>query len=89
MGSFPEDEMNDLSKPHPNEIRLTGSAGSVVVFTGHTWHGGVKNKTKKSRGSITAYFCQRDQPQQLNQREALQSDTSKRLSDGTLFLLDA
>ena len=87
--SFPEDEMNDLSKPHPNEIRLTGSAGTVVVFTGHTWHSGVKNTTKKSRGSITAYFCRRDQPQQLNQREALQPDTSKRLSAGTRFLLDA
>lgn len=86
--TFPEDEMKNLQQTHPREICLTGTAGSVVIFTGHTWHSGVRNQTDAPRRSITAYFCRRDQPQQTDQRKALQATTSQRLSQATLFLLD-
>ena len=86
--TFPEDEMEDLQQPHPREICLTGPAGSVVVFTGHTWHSGVRNRTDAPRRSITAYFGRRDQPQQTDQRQALRPATSQRLGQATLFLLD-
>ncbi len=86
--TFPEDEMEDTEQPHPKEIRITGPAGAVVVFTGHTWHSGVRNHTGEPRRSITAYFCGRDQPQQTDQRQALRPATSERLSEGALFLLD-
>ena len=86
--TFPEDEMEDMQQPHPREICLTGTAGSVVVFTGHTWHSGVKNRTDAPRRSITAYFCRRDQPQQTDQRQALRPATSQRLGQAALYLLD-
>ena len=49
--THPEDEMDDTQQPHPKEIRLTGTAGTVVVFTGHTWHSG---RQKPYRGSHDA-----------------------------------
>ena len=86
---FPEDEMQDVTQPHPREKRLQGRAGTVVVFTGHTWHGGVLNQSQSPRRSMTAYYCQRDQPQQTDQREALLPTTRQRLNQAVLFLLDA
>ena len=86
---FPEDEMEDVTQPHPGEIQLEGPAGTVVVFTGHTWHGGVLNQSPSPRRSMTAYFCQRDQPAQTDQREAMLAATRQRLNPAHLFLLDA
>ena len=85
---FPEDEMEDVTKAHPSEIQLEGKAGTVVVFTGHTWHGGVLNRNQSPRRSMTAYFCQRDQPQQTAQRQAMLAATRRRLNQAVLFLLD-
>ncbi len=80
--------MEDVTKAHPSEIQLGGKAGTVVVFTGHTWHGGVLNRNQSPRRSMTAYFCQRDQPQQTDQRQAMLAATRRRLNQAVLFLLD-
>jgi ectoine hydroxylase-related dioxygenase (phytanoyl-CoA dioxygenase family) len=34
---------------HPDEIVVTGKAGSVLVFNGHTWHSGTKNESDGPR----------------------------------------
>ncbi len=85
----PEDEMEDSEQPHPRENRLLGAAGTVVIFTGHTWHAGMLNKTATTRCSVLSYFCRRDQQQQLDQREALQLERRRRLSEAALDVLDA
>ena len=85
----PEDEMPDPEQPHPREIRLLGKAGTVVIFTGHTWHSGVKNDSSMHRRSVLAYYCRRDQPQQLDQRQAMLPAIRERLNAAALHILDA
>jgi ectoine hydroxylase-related dioxygenase (phytanoyl-CoA dioxygenase family) len=34
---------------HPDETFVTGRAGSVLVFNGHTWHSGRKNASERPR----------------------------------------
>ena len=36
---FPQDQMDDLMAPHPDEVYITGPAGSVGFFNGQIWHG--------------------------------------------------
>ena len=37
---------------HPDEIIVTGSAGDVVVFNGHLWHGGTQNRSTGPRRAV-------------------------------------
>ena len=34
---------------HPDEVTVTGRAGSVLIFNGHTWHSGTKNLSARPR----------------------------------------
>jgi ectoine hydroxylase-related dioxygenase (phytanoyl-CoA dioxygenase family) len=34
---------------HPDEVLITGAAGSVLVMNGHTWHSGRKNASRGPR----------------------------------------
>ncbi|HEY8091138.1 MAG TPA: phytanoyl-CoA dioxygenase family protein [Polyangiaceae bacterium] len=34
---------------HPDEVVVTGKAGSVLVFNGHTWHSGRRNQSSGPR----------------------------------------
>ena len=43
----PSEVLADLTAPHPQEILITGSAGTVVVMNSHLWHGGTANRTGK------------------------------------------
>src|SRR2546428_9279819 len=36
---LPQDVLSDPVAPHPNEILLTGRAGTVVIMNAHMWHG--------------------------------------------------
>ena len=42
-GTRPQDVLDDPLAPHPDEILLTGKAGSVAVMNAHVWHGGTAN----------------------------------------------
>src|ERR1700730_13886725 len=44
-GRLPQDVLADPMAPHPQEILLTGKAGTVVVMNAHMWHGGTGNRT--------------------------------------------
>jgi len=48
----------------------------------------MRNHSKAVRRALTCYFCRRDQPQQTDQKQALQPSTKERLSDAALYLLD-
>ncbi len=88
-GRMPHDVMPDVSKPHPEERLLLAPAGTVVVFNSHAWHGGTRNDTDAPRRAIHAYFCDRGEPQQLDQRKHLREETRARLPGSARVILDA
>lgn len=77
---LPQDEMPDPRQPHPDEILLTGTAGSVVVFNAHLWHGGAGNFTDKPRTAVHAFYCRYDKPQQQYQKRMLDAAVIDSLS---------
>jgi len=87
-GTMPADEMADPADEHPDQIQLTGKAGTVVVFNSHLWHGGTQNHTDKPRRAMHSYFALRHLPQQLDQQAYLRVETYKRLSPAQRFILD-
>jgi len=86
--SLPQDEVEDLSIPHPDEILITAPAGSVFIFNSHVWHGGTTNKTSKARRSIHSYFCSADQPQQIDQKKYILEETKTRIGAEGCKILD-
>lgn len=86
-GQLPRDALADAMAPHPDEVLLTASAGTVVVFNAHVWHGGTLNRTAAPRRALHAYFCRRDQPQQLDQRAYLRPETRERLTPAEQYIL--
>jgi len=66
--------------PHPEEVLVTGTAGTAVVMNAHLWHGGTANRTKQPRRAIHAFFCRSDKPQQQYQKALLRPETVRLLS---------
>jgi ectoine hydroxylase-related dioxygenase (phytanoyl-CoA dioxygenase family) len=87
-GKTPREMMEDPKATHPAEILLTASAGTVVIFNSHTWHGGTLNRTTKPRRAMHSYFTRRHNPQQTDQRQYLSPTTVARLSEAARFILD-
>ncbi|HWD82903.1 MAG TPA: phytanoyl-CoA dioxygenase family protein [Kribbella sp.] len=87
-GTMPADEMSDPAATHPDQIQLTGTAGTVVVFNSHLWHGGTKNTTTNPRRALHAYFAHRTLPQQLDQQTYIRINTYNRLTPAQHFILD-
>lgn len=87
-GHRPSDVMADPAAAHPDEIQLLASAGTVVIFNSHLWHGGTLNHSTAPRRAMHSYFTRRNHPQQLDQRKYLRPETERRLSEAALFVLD-
>jgi ectoine hydroxylase-related dioxygenase (phytanoyl-CoA dioxygenase family) len=77
---LPEDTLQDARCPHPEELILTGDAGTVVVINAHLWHGGTANHTSRERRALSAFFCRRDIAQQQYQKKLLRAETQEALS---------
>ena len=75
----PQDVLADPLAPHPDEIMLTGRAGTVAVMNAHLWHGGTANRTSKPRLAMHAFYCRRDKPQQQYQRQLLRPEVQAAL----------
>ena len=73
-GKLPQDALGDPTQPHPNEILLTGSAGTVVVMNAHMWHGGTANRTAAHRRAMHAFYCRWDKPQQQYQKRLVRPE---------------
>jgi ectoine hydroxylase-related dioxygenase (phytanoyl-CoA dioxygenase family) len=67
-GRRPQDVLEDPRAPHPQEILVLGSAGSIAVMNAHAWHGGTANRTPAPRLAMHAFYCRRDKPQQQYQK---------------------
>lgn len=65
---LPQSELSDLKSFHPQEILVTGAAGTVVVVNAHAWHGGTANRTGGHRRAIHGFYCRNDKPQQQHQK---------------------
>jgi ectoine hydroxylase-related dioxygenase (phytanoyl-CoA dioxygenase family) len=76
----PQDVLADPLAPHPEEVLLTGSAGTIAVMNAHLWHGGTANRTSKPRLAMHAFYCRRDKPQQQYQKHLLRPEVQAALS---------
>lgn len=86
-GTRPQDVLNDTMAPHPDEILLTGKAGSVAVMNAHMWHGGTANRTSLPRLAMHAFYCRRDKPQQQYQKRLLRPEVQAALGPELRALL--
>lgn len=77
---LPKDALADPLAAHPEEVLVTGTAGSVVVMNTHAWHGGTANRTTGHRRALHAFYCRSDKPQQQYQKRLLRPETEARLS---------
>jgi Phytanoyl-CoA dioxygenase (PhyH) len=84
---LPREVMADPTDPHPGEVRILGSAGTVVIFNSHLWHGGTLNVTGRPRRALHSYFCRRGLKQQLDQRAYVRPETLARLSPAARYIL--
>jgi ectoine hydroxylase-related dioxygenase (phytanoyl-CoA dioxygenase family) len=87
FGQRPEDVMADPAAPHPDEMLITGRAGSIIVINAHVWHGGLANRTAASRTAVHAFYCRRDKPQQQYQKALLRAEVQERLAPELRALL--
>lgn len=83
----PQETLADLAAPHPQEILLTGRAGTVVVMNAHLWHGGTANRTARPRRAMHSYYTRRDKPQQMYQKKYLDLDLQAHVSPRLRWLL--
>ena len=79
-GQLPHEVLDDPVAKHPDEILLTGSAGTVIVINAHLWHGGMENRTDQPRTALHAFYCRRDKPQQQYQKRLLDAEVQAGLS---------
>ncbi len=86
-GRLPQDVLADPLARHPEEILVTGRAGTVVVMNAHLWHGGSENHTAAQRRAMHGYYTRRDLPQQQFQKRLLSRQVQARLTPKARWVL--
>jgi ectoine hydroxylase-related dioxygenase (phytanoyl-CoA dioxygenase family) len=86
-GTRPQDVLADPLAHHPDEVLLTGKAGSIAVMNAHMWHGGTANRTSAPRLAMHAFYCRNDKPQQQYQKRLLRPDIQAALGPELRALL--
>ena len=79
-GTRPQDVLEDPMAPHPQEVLLTGKAGTIAVMNAHMWHGGTANRSAAPRLAMHAFYCRRDKPQQQYQKKLLRPEVQASLT---------
>jgi ectoine hydroxylase-related dioxygenase (phytanoyl-CoA dioxygenase family) len=64
----------------PDEVLVTGTAGTVVIMNAHMWHGGTANRTDRCRRALHAFYTRDDKPQQQYQKALLRPETMAALT---------
>jgi len=77
---LPSEVLPDPHSPQPDEMLITGKAGTVVVMNAHMWHGGLGNQTASARTALHAFYCRRDKPQQQYQMALVRPDVQAKMS---------
>ena len=77
---LPQESLADPLANHPQQVVITGAAGSVIVMNAHLWHGGMANRTAHARTAVHAFYCRRDKPQQQYQKQLLDVELQATLS---------
>jgi len=88
FGTVPRLALADPAAPHPDEVLVTGPAGTVFVFNSHLWHGGTANRSDQPRRGLHSYFTRRGNGQQLDQKKYIRQETLADLSPAARFVLD-
>jgi ectoine hydroxylase-related dioxygenase (phytanoyl-CoA dioxygenase family) len=84
----PEDVMKDTTADCEGQVLGCGSAGSMIIYNGSTWHGHTANRTAEPRRSIQGAFIRREAQAHLNQRARIRPETLARIGDLATYLLD-
>jgi len=79
-GKLPQQALADPKAAHPDEVLLTGKAGSVMVMNAHLWHGGTANHTPAPRRAVHVFYTRRDKPQQQYQKKLLSPAVQEKLT---------
>jgi ectoine hydroxylase-related dioxygenase (phytanoyl-CoA dioxygenase family) len=77
---LPQSELSDPKAVHPQEVLVTGQAGTVVVMNAHAWHGGTANRTQKQRRAVHGFYCRSDKPQQQYQKALIPANIQQGFS---------
>lgn len=75
--------MQAPASSHPDEVRVGGPAGSLLVFNGHLWHSGTRNDSQRPRRSLQLQFVACDR-----MRPGLERVVPERLGPLERFLLE-
>jgi hypothetical protein len=84
---LPQQVLTDPLADHPQQVLVTGRAGTLVVVNAHLWHAGTANRTASSRTALHAFYCRRDKPQQQYQKKLLRPEVQHTLSPSLRHLL--
>ncbi len=87
LGQLPQEALTDPHADHPDQVLVTGRAGSVVVLNAHAWHAGTANRTDRPRTAVHVFYCRRDRPQQQYQKKLLRPEVQAGLSAELRHLL--
>jgi ectoine hydroxylase-related dioxygenase (phytanoyl-CoA dioxygenase family) len=52
--------LSDPAAHHPDECLITGPAGTVLVFNGHLWHSGTRNRSSGARRALQGQYLAAD-----------------------------
>jgi hypothetical protein len=84
---LPQQVLADPVAAHPEQVLVTGWAGTVVVMNAHLWHGGTTNRTGVPRTALHAFYCRRDKAQQQYQKRLLRLEVQQSLPPQLRVLL--
>ena len=86
--AVPEDRMVDLQANVPGQVLACGSAGSLLIFHGSTWHGHAANVSSKPRRSLQGAFIPRNGSAATNWGARMRPETRARLAPMASYVLD-
>jgi ectoine hydroxylase-related dioxygenase (phytanoyl-CoA dioxygenase family) len=86
MGA-PEDTISDLRRDHENQRLACGTAGSLIIFNGSTWHGHTANRSSAPRRSVQGAFIPRDGHGATDFATHMRPETRARLSPLARYVL--
>jgi ectoine hydroxylase-related dioxygenase (phytanoyl-CoA dioxygenase family) len=87
FGQLPAQALADPLADHPDQVLVTGPAGTVLVVNAHLWHAGTRNRSSRPRTALHAFYCRRDCPQQQYQKKLLRPEVQAALSAPLRHLL--